>query len=75
MDADCMRLKRVWTSWEQGYEVGENGITDIVMLTDGNGPMGNYDVIYLYKRKIDAKNRPRPFAALPAHMAHLWEYE
>ncbi len=68
-----MRLKAVWFSADQtfpAYQVGKGDITEIVMLADGHGPTGKYDVIYFYK----GESRTR-WAAMPAHMAHFWEYE
>lgn len=41
----------------------------IEMVTDGHGPMGYYDVIYIYLTGLNTH-----FAALPAHMCNEWKF-
>ena len=66
-----MKLKYVDQGDDGTYwRVGERQITDITMLENGNGPMGHYDMIYLYRN-----NAEKPFAAMPAHQCSIWEFE
>lgn len=56
-----------YVEWPNGEyrRVGENGVTDITLLDDGNGPSGPYDVIY-----ISFSDAPQEVT--PAHHCIKW---
>ncbi len=54
---------------EGWYRVGTNA-SRIILTNEGHGPMGMYDLIYVYKEGATS-----PFAALPAHQCGMWEYK
>lgn len=52
----------------QSYDSNNKEVTRIEMVRDGAGPMGWYDMIYVYVGKDE-----KLFAALPAHMCNHWK--
>ncbi len=53
-----------------GQEIDGETIERIELRTDGHGPTGFYDVIYLY---IEGREQER--AAMPAHQCDYWAYQ
>lgn len=64
-----MKLKFVEQPDGALFRVGENFVTAITILKDGNGPMGQYDMIYLFR-----DDEKVAFAAMPAHQCMFWEF-
>lgn len=54
--------------WSIGVKTGGITVCDIRLRCDGHGPMGYYDVIYIYS------SGDSPFAAMPAHNVEFWKY-
>jgi hypothetical protein len=50
------------------WEVGENGVVRIVLRRDGAGPMGWYDMIYVYTERDEF-----PWLSMPAHLTDFWQ--
>ena len=71
-EVEAMSEESVRLSQAGPYQIGVNGVIRIELVTNGHGPMGFYDVIYIYADESDPE---KPWRAMPAHNTDFWEYE